>query len=159
GMNLTRTSGNPNGTLNVSSAVIVGSTTNFTNWTFNTPTVLAAGAGTYTGGRWGDYSATTLDPADPGIFWATPEPTPPSGSSNNWGPQITEVIPVKAGELRWTTTTSGGSLNFTGGANWFGGTAPGAADHVIFSRWTPNSYAVNLPAGTTTNDRLSVRQT
>jgi autotransporter-associated beta strand protein/T5SS/PEP-CTERM-associated repeat protein len=159
GMNLTRTTGNPNGTLNVSPAVIVGSTTNFTSWTFNTPTVLTAGVGTYSGTRWGDYSATTLDPADPGIFWTTQELTPSTGSTTNWGTQITEVIPVKSNEVRWTTTTNGGSLAFTSGANWFGGTAPVNTDHVIFSRWTPNNYTVNLPTGTTTNDRLSVRQT
>src|SRR5262249_4074791 len=94
GMNLTRTSGNPNGTQDVSSAVIVGRTSDFTTWTFNNPTILASGTSSYTGSRWGDYSATTLDPADPGIFWTTQERTQTSSATSNWGMQITEVIPV-----------------------------------------------------------------
>src|SRR5205823_5953936 len=40
-----------------------------------------------------------------------------------------------------------------------GTTVPGATDHAIFSRWSPTSYTVSLAGGTTSNDRLSVRQT
>ncbi len=155
GMNLTRTASvNPN--LFVSAAAIVGSTTDFTSWAFNAPTVLKAGAGVYTGNRWGDYSATTLDPADPGIFWTTQEYTPDAGSSGNWATWASEVIPVKAGEVRWQAAAAG---SFAAGANWFGGAAPGSTDHAIFSRWSASNYTVTMPAGTTNLDRLSVRQT
>jgi autotransporter-associated beta strand protein/T5SS/PEP-CTERM-associated repeat protein len=156
GMNITRTTGNPNGTLMVSPAAIVGATTNFTSWAFNTPTVLATGNGNYTGTRWGDYSATTLDPADPGIFWTTQERTGSSGSTSNWATQVTEVIPVKANEVRWQAAATG---NYATGPAWFGGVAPGPADHAIFSRWSAANYTVTLPAGGVANDRLSVRQT
>jgi autotransporter-associated beta strand protein len=155
GMNLTRTaSANPD--LFVSAAAIVGSTTDFTSWAFNAPTVLKAGAGVYTGNRWGDYSATTLDPADPGIFWTTQEYTPDAGSSGQWATWASEVIPVKAGEVRWQSAAAG---SFADGSKWFGGVAPGATDHAIFSRWSASNYTVTMPAGTTNLDRLSVRQT
>lgn len=36
---------------------------------FGTPTLLTAGTGEYGGGRWGDYSATTVDPTDSSTFW------------------------------------------------------------------------------------------
>src|SRR5262249_23939563 len=39
--------------------------------------------------RWGDYSATSLDPADPTRFW-TIQMIPVSGTS--WQTQITEII-------------------------------------------------------------------
>jgi autotransporter-associated beta strand protein len=155
GMNLTRTASvNPNQFVSV--AAMVGTTTDFTNWTFNSPTILKAGAGAYTGSRWGDYSATTVDPADPGIFWTTQEYTPNTGATSNWATWAQEVIPAKIGEIRWRSAAAG---SFTAGASWFGGTAPNPGDHAIFSRWSASNYTVTLPAGTTTLDRLSVRQT
>lgn len=40
------------------------------NVTFGTPTLLTAGTGEYGGGRWGDYSATVVDPTDSSRFWS-----------------------------------------------------------------------------------------
>lgn len=40
------------------------------NVLFGTPTLLTAGTGEYGGRRWGDYSATTVDPVDSSIFWS-----------------------------------------------------------------------------------------
>lgn len=74
---------------------------------FEAPTILAAGAGHYYQdfnrgrNRWGDYSATVRDPADPCTFWTFqefvavsavgdvgPDPRPDGGQ---WGIQITEL--------------------------------------------------------------------
>ena len=120
------------------------------------------GTGSANPNRWGDYSATTLDPADPGVFWTTQEyaakTADGSGSGSgftNWATRATEVIPTVAGEVRWRTAAAG---TFGTAANWFNATSPGAADHVIFSRWSASNYTVSV-AGGATNDRLSVRQT
>jgi len=83
----------------VSSFAYAGLTVNGVT-TFSGPTVLKAGTiGNYhdsnetQGGapesRWGDYSATTPDPADPSRFW-TIQMLPIS--SQNWATQITEIL-------------------------------------------------------------------
>jgi hypothetical protein len=41
------------------------------------------------GNRWGDYSATTLDPNDPTHFWTIQEW---AGGSTTWAMQISEII-------------------------------------------------------------------
>lgn len=124
--------------------------------TFGAPVQTKAGTASYTFSRWGDYSAVTPDPTDPGIFWAHQEYAAPPGPSfaSNWATQATEIIPTKTGEIRWKTAANG---NFTDGTQWFTGAAPGPTAHAIYSReGTP--YSVTLPAGSTTNDRASVRQ-
>jgi hypothetical protein len=140
-----------------SSFVSVG-TLNGSSLSFNGPTELktgvfysAQGSGT---NRWGDYSTTMTDPADMGIFWTSQE----FGlASNQWATQATEIIPNVTGETRWKTAANG---NYATAANWFNGALPASTDHVIYSRngdGTTN-YTVTLPAGTTNNDRVSVRQ-
>ena len=64
----------------VSPAVIIGTETATNDWTFRKdingnylPTLLQTSGTFYTGNRWGDYSATTPDPADPQVFWTTQE--------------------------------------------------------------------------------------
>lgn len=138
-------------------AVVVGSYNFGTNAvTIGAVQTIQAGSGTYNvtfgsgRNRWGDYSATTLDPTDPGIFWTIQEFT---SSTNNWSTQASEIIPNKANEIRWQPRTSGA---LTTGSNFFTGAAPGANDHVIFSRGNA-TYTVNTMAGVT-NDRASVRQ-
>src|SRR5207244_10682687 len=81
-----------------SSAVSVGTTSGGVT-SFAAPQVLLAGTNTFTGSRWGDYSATSPDVADPGIFWTTQEWS--TSGSNNWATQVSEVIPSKPGEIRW----------------------------------------------------------
>jgi hypothetical protein len=62
--------------------------------TFDDPVLLKAGVSDYevTFGagrnRWGDYSATTLDPNDPFTFWTTQEWV---SATNIWSTQITEL--------------------------------------------------------------------
>ena len=148
---------------------VVGTTTDHQNWSVGNPFQLQAGAtfqtSSGTGSRWGDYSSTTRDPSDPGSFWVTNEymhnvdPDGPGGltANQNWATQVVEVIPTIAGEVRWKNPAAGAFGTTT---NWQTGSAPGAGDHVIFSRWSGTSYQVDLPTATTTvNDRLSVRQT
>jgi autotransporter-associated beta strand protein/T5SS/PEP-CTERM-associated repeat protein len=151
--------GNPADNLFAGSYAIVGTTTN-NIVTFGNMMTLRAGATEYQGAfsgdtsiRWGDYSQANVDPTDPGIFWVTQEFTL---STNRWGTQATEIIPTKPGEIRWQTAASG---SFNVGSNYFNGNAPIATDHAIFSRWSNSSYQIDLPSGTTTVDRLSVRQT
>lgn len=123
--------------------------------TFGSPVQTHAGTASYTFSRWGDYSAVTPDPTDPGIFWAHEEDaaTPGPNFASNWATQATEIVPTKAGERRWSNSTGG---SFTAPANYFTATAPVATDHVIFSR--PNAtYAVGF-AGSNTSNRATVRQ-
>jgi len=62
---------------------------------FDAPLLLKAGTATYDlryGGdenRWGDYSATTLDPTNPKRFWTIQEW---ASGDNEWSTQITELI-------------------------------------------------------------------
>ena len=80
--------------------------------TFEDPTVVAAGAGHYyrdfrgpdgtpTRNRWGDYSATVIDPVDPCTFWTFQEFVAVSAAGDvgpsprleggNWGTQVSEI--------------------------------------------------------------------
>ena len=153
-----------------SSYVSVGTLSGST-LTFGTPIELRTGATEYLAPtfdtangslkRWGDYSATNLDSADPGIFWTTQEF---AFAARDWGTQASEVIPTVAGEKRWAsinaTTPAGITGPYATAANWYNGAAPTATDHVIFSRNGNGSaaYTVTMPAGSTSTDQASVRQ-
>ncbi len=126
--------------------------------TFGTPVQTKAGTDLYPDTRWGDYSAVTPDPADPGIFWSHQEYaanrfTDGGTTYGNWATQASEIIPTKAGERRWSNTSGGA---FAAGGNYFTGAAPVASDHVIFSRANA-TYTVTF-SGSSTTDRASVRQ-
>lgn len=124
-----------------------GSTTTFSN-----PVLAHAGTGAITNGRFGDYSSANIDPADPGVFWSFQEY---GSAGSEWRTRSTEVIPTRAGEVRWKTAAAAALLT---GTAWYNDTAPTSTDHVIFSRWSTSSYAVDATGGAT-YDRLSVRQT
>ena len=118
-----------------------------------------AGTDFYPDTRWGDYSAVTPDPADPGVFWAHQEYsanrfTIGGTTYGNWATQASEIIPTKAGERRWSNTAGG---NFATGGNYFTGAAPVASDHVIFSRPSV-SYTVTFSDTFSGSDRASIRQ-
>src|SRR5205823_5328819 len=107
--------------------------------------LLRAGAGNYevtgsgTRNRWGDYSATSRDPSDPGIFWTTQEYV---SSTNNWATHIAEiVIPTSASETRWKSASSG---MYATGANWNFGTRPSSTAHTILSRPTAGAYTISF---------------
>ena len=77
----------------VSSFAAVGETVNGST-TFGSPVLLRTGGGTYQviagpANRWGDYSATSLDPANVNTFWTIQEI--PS-SQDVWSVQITQIL-------------------------------------------------------------------
>jgi Carboxypeptidase regulatory-like domain len=77
----------------VSSYAVLGTTVNGVT-TFGEPLLLQAGVARYelTGGapvaRWGDYSATVVDPTDPFTFWTFQEWV---SAENIWSTQITQL--------------------------------------------------------------------
>jgi hypothetical protein len=102
--------------------------------------------------RWGDYSATVNDPADPSIFWTIQEYV---HLTDQRATQVTEIILPQPGEARWKDASDG---TVTTAANWLGGALPSSTSHVIFSRATDPAgpgYTVGFDASV---DRLSVRQ-
>lgn len=168
--------GDPAASRWLSSYATVGHLSTGGGLTFSSPIELYAGErdyvsfqGTSGPNRWGDYSATNLDPADPGIFWTTQEyasSTTTTSSTTNWATRATELMPTVTGEKRWSSidanTPRGITGNFATAANWYGGAAPSSTDHVIFSRngdgTAASGYTVTMPTGNTSVDRASVRQ-
>jgi len=123
--------------------------------TFDTPMLLKAGTHSYHNvsgdrNRWGDYSNTALDPADPNIFWTFQEW---ASGSQDWSAQVTELITADADEFYWAEDASG---SFSDTVAWLSGAAPTTAEHAIFSR-PGNAYTVSFSADAV-NDRASVRQ-
>jgi hypothetical protein len=119
-----------------SSYAIVGKTVGGIT-TFNPPMLLKQGVSDYERlvgirNRWGDYSSTTVDPADPGIFWTSQEFV---SSTDLWSTQVTELMVLQPNEARWTDAAGG---MFDDPAKWqtAHGTPPLPAEHLIFSRAT-----------------------
>jgi hypothetical protein len=54
------------------------------------PLLLVAGQAVSNDGRWGDYSATAIDPSNPNAYWTSLEFTDANGQ---WATQITELVP------------------------------------------------------------------
>jgi hypothetical protein len=132
----------------------VGTTSSGGVTSFAPAGLLKAGAAGYSGSRWGDYSATYTDPADPGIFWTNQEWA--TTGVNNWATQMSELVVNSPGEWRWRSAANG---NFTDANSWFLPNLPRASSQVIFSRATPGTgYTVAMPALNSTITRLSVRQ-
>jgi hypothetical protein len=108
--------------------------------------------------RWGDYSATTPDPADPSIFWSIQQfAAAPAAGTDQWGNRVTEIILPQPNEVRWKDANGG---IFDLGLNWLGGAEPISSSHVIFSRSTLpllSGYNVTVLSSQSVN-RLSVRQ-
>jgi hypothetical protein len=102
----------------VSAYAVEGLTTNGVT-IFGDPILLKAGVADYQvtfGGadnRWGDYSATTLDPDNPFRFWTIQEWV---SGTDIWSTQIIElnVVPEPTTLLLWGTTMAGLGL----GARW-----------------------------------------
>jgi hypothetical protein len=78
--------------------------------------------------RWGDYSATTVDPADPSVIWTNQEFV---DGANRWATQVTELILSRPDEARWAEPMDGA---FDDPTMWLGGSAPLPSDQLIFSR-------------------------
>jgi hypothetical protein len=86
---------------NISAFAVVGTTTDGL-LTFGSPFLLEAGLvddysvlDASNRNRWGDYSATTVDPSDPLVFWTVQEiPIAPAASGrfrNRWATWVTEI--------------------------------------------------------------------
>lgn len=78
----------------ISAYAALGHTDEFGNTTFDDPVLLKQGVDTYNRdfgsgrNRWGDYSATVVDPNDPSTFWTFQEFV---SARNEWSVQITEL--------------------------------------------------------------------
>lgn len=93
----------------VSCYAVAGQTIGGTT-SFGTPVLLRRGATSYHGddelaadllgqppfSRWGDYSATCLDPVNPNRFWTIQMLPSDSANSDVWATQITELITIPA---------------------------------------------------------------
>ena len=87
--------------------------------------------------RWGDYSALSLDPANPTHFWAL---TMYPSSSTAWSMQITEII---AAPLSLSIARSGANvvLSWPGAA---AGYQPQSTPSLSSTGWTAVSQTVTL---------------
>jgi len=159
----------------VSSYAVVGTTTNGIT-TFGQPTLLKEGVSDYQQldgsgrNRWGDYSATVIDPNDPFTFWTFQEIVT---STDSWGIQITQ-IQIDSGAVTLTMDGSpiaedGGTatitatitqpqtqdvivtLAFTGTASLFNGST---GDYTIFGQSTSNPPTIRIRAGETSGSIL-----
>jgi hypothetical protein len=133
---------------------------------FASPILLRAGTADYlqldsqNRNRWGDYSSTTVDPADPGIFWTSQEYV---SSADHWSTQVTELITLQPNEARWADAAGG---TFDDATKWqtANGGLPLNADQLVFSRTTDLSgvsTTVTLPLqppGVYAYQAMSVRQ-
>ncbi len=109
-----------------------------------TPVNLGVSAGVgYTGGRWGDYFGTEVDPVDGRTFWSVAETL---GSNNDWETQIVSfsLSPVVA-SVSISPNTLVGGLAATGTLT-LSGTAPAGGQLVNL---TTNNAGVIVPASIT----------
>jgi len=84
--------------------------------------ILFNGTGSQTSNRWGDYSMTTVDPADGATFWHVGEYYTVT-SSFNWHTRI--------GSFKFDSCGGGGGIMLTGRARVQG------TDNVVVLRWQP----------------------
>jgi hypothetical protein len=131
---------------------------------FEPPLLLAPGVDNYVRldsqnrNRWGDYSATTVDPADPSIMWTNQEFV---GGTNRWATQVSELILPRANEARWAEPVDG---VFDDPTQWLGGAAPAPTDELVFSRpMAPGAGPISIllpppPSGVYAHPTASFRQ-
>ena len=133
---------------------------------FDPPILLQAGVSDYlqldalNRNRWGDYSATTVDPADPNIFWTSQEFV---SSTDNWSTKVTELLVPRPNDARWADYTGG---NFDDPTMWVTshGGMPQPTDDVIFSRGLdPSGVSTTVtfppqPPGVYAQNSASIRQ-
>jgi len=100
--------------------------------TFGEPFLLQAGRSDYEQldfkgrNRWGDYSATVVDPSDPRRFWTFQEY---ASAEDVWAVRITELIVTPAPECSDGRDNDGdGKIDFDGGASANHGVALGPPD-------------------------------
>jgi hypothetical protein len=96
----------------LSSFAVIGTTSNGVT-SFGQPLLLSSGLASYqrpdfTGtSRWGDYSATSIDPADPTRFWTIQEVP---ASKTTWSTSVTELL---TGIPKLSISSTGQTLQLT----------------------------------------------
>lgn len=105
--------------------------------TLTAPMTLEAGQGTFTNGRWGDYSGAAPDPANPTDVWVAGEYEPSTNNGADWGtaiarltfsaPAVTGLSPA-CGPSGTSVAVSGADFVAGGTTFAFGGTAVGAVN-------------------------------
>ena len=98
------------------------------------------GAQTHYSGRWGDYSAMSTDPANPGTFWYTTEYYA-STSSTNWRTRIASFALVPSNVFTILATATPSQIN-VGSSSQLSVAASGGTGTYTYS-WT------SIPAGYT----------
>jgi hypothetical protein len=93
-----------------SSYAIVGNTDTNGSLTFGSLMLLKSGLSDYQQidgngeNRWGDYSATLVDPTDPNSFWTFQEFV---AASDQWGIQITQIVTPEPSSLAMLLVSGG----------------------------------------------------
>jgi hypothetical protein len=161
---------NPNGTIviacngssidtPVSCYAIVGQTLNGVT-TFASPLLLQSGATSYHGddelveqlfevpasSRWGDYSAISVDPSDPGRFWTIGMYPSDAANPDVWSTQITELITTTAPPLL-SISPSGTNVMVSWSSSATGYQLQSAASLAPPVNWSNVSLATNTNAG------------
>ena len=96
----------------ISSFAVIGTTSNSVT-SFGQPLLLRSGAASYQRtnsfgtSRWGDYSATSVDPADPTRFWTIQEVP---ASKTAWSTRVTELL---TGIPKLSVSSTGQTLQLT----------------------------------------------
>lgn len=127
-----------------STAVVYGDTVNGVT-TFQAPVTTQAGGGVQSGfgpftrNRWGDYSATVLDPSDPSNFWTFQEFV---SSDDNYSIQATEITFDERSTLVGTTAGNGVSINLNGNSQLAAGST--FNDNVITGHATGDGLNINV---------------
>ncbi len=147
-----------------SSYAAIGTTIGTTT-AFGSPILLRAGTNDYqvldsqNHNRWGDYSSTTADPADPGIFWTDQEYV---SANNVWSTNVSELIILQPNEARWADPVPSGMFDDPTMWHTTHGGAPLTTDRVVFSRATDPASATVVfppaPVGVYVHQSASIRQ-
>ena len=102
----------------ISTGAVFGDTVNGVT-TFQTPQILQPGVDNYfvdfgSGrNRWGDYSATVVDPVDPNVFWTFQERVV---AQDTWGVSVQQISFDPRSTVQGTTANHGINLNAGGSA-------------------------------------------
>ena len=112
----------------ITSFAIAGQTINGVT-TFGSRLLLRASTGNYHDlyesigfsdtSRWGDYSATSVDPTDPNRFWTIQMYAVPDSGFDDWATQITELITVPQAVLSVARAGTNVNVSWPSGATGF----------------------------------------